>query len=156
MVNLKSTLSPDEFIAIVDEHDEPTGQVTTRHQMREHNLWHRSTAIFVIDEHLRFCLNKRSHFKDYCPGWLDTSFGGIVGAHEIDDVDGAALREAEEEMGIARLDSIKLPSGKSGQTLKPKFVFKHKFEDSGSRAWVYTYYIAWHSALKDLGTPIKP
>ena len=124
--------------------------------MREHNLWHRSTTIFVIDEHQRFCINKRSHSKDYCPGWLDTGFGGVVGAQEMDDVDSAALREAEEEMGIKGLNKIKLPSGAAGQTLAPKFVFKHKFEDAGSRAWVYCYYIAWHTALKDLGTPIKP
>ena len=68
--------------------------------MRRFGKWHRSTSIFVINEHLQFCLNKRSSAKDYCPGWLDTAFGGIVSASEMDDVDGAALREAEEEMGI--------------------------------------------------------
>ena len=38
--------------------------------------------------------------KDYCPGWLDTAFGGIVSAEEMLDIDLAAKREAEEEMGI--------------------------------------------------------
>ena len=58
----------------------------------------------------------------------------------------AAKREAEEEMGIPNIDKIKLPGG-TRQTLEPKFVFKHKFEDNNSRAWVYTYYIPWHTAL---------
>ena len=86
--------------------------------------------------------------KDYCPGWLDTAFGGIVSADEMNFVDLAAKREAEEEMGIPNIDKIKLPGG-TRQTLEPKFVFKHKFEDDNSRAWVYTYYIPWHTALSN-------
>ena len=107
-VNLDSTLSPEEYIGIIDEHDNPTGEVVTRAEMRKYNLWHRSTAIFVINELQEFCLNKRSKDKDYCPSFLDTSFGGIVAAHEINDVDLSAKREAEEEMGLPDLKKIKL------------------------------------------------
>ena len=71
--------------------------------MREHNLWHRSTSIFVIDEFQNMCVNKRSKKKDYYPGYLDPSFGGIVGIEEMDKVDLSALREAEEEMGVPNL-----------------------------------------------------
>ena len=122
-VNLDSTLSADEFISVIDEHDNPTGEVVTRAEMRKHNLWHRSTAVFVINELQEFCLNKRSKDKDYCPGFLDTSFGGIVAANEISNVDLSAKREAEEEMGLEDLSKLKLPG--SGASLVPKFVFKH-------------------------------
>jgi 8-oxo-dGTP pyrophosphatase MutT (NUDIX family) len=77
--------------------------------MRRFNMWHRSTSIFVIDEHHKFCINKRSKNKDYFPGYLDLAFGGIVSASEIDNVDLAALREAEEEMGIKDLETLKVP-----------------------------------------------
>ena len=78
----------------MDDDDEFTGQVVTRQEMRQHNLLHRSTSIFVYDEDYRFCINKRSRRKDYCPGWLDLAFGGIVGVEEMKDIDKAALREA--------------------------------------------------------------
>ena len=102
-INLASTLSQDEYIAVIDENDEPTGEIVTRAEMRKHNLWHRSTSIFVINEFQQFLLNKRSMNKDYCPGWLDTAFGGIISAHEMKNPDLAALREAEEEMGVPGL-----------------------------------------------------
>ena len=121
--------------------------------MREHNLWHRSTSIFIIDEFQRICVNKRSKKKDYYPSYLDPAFGGVVGAEEMDTVDLAALREAQEEMGITNLSQLKVPGGH--QSLAPKFVFKHKFQNEVSNAWVYTYYIPWHTALKN-SVPIKP
>ena len=102
-VNLESTLSADEFIGVIDEHDNPTGEVVTRAKMRKHGLWHRTTSIFVINEFQEFCLNKRSNKKDYCPSFLDLSFGGIVSADEINKEDLAAKREAEEEMGLEDL-----------------------------------------------------
>ena len=92
--------------------------------------------------------------KDYCPGWLDLSFGGVVNADEMNDVDGAALREAEEEMGISNLSKLKLPNG--SKSLKPQFAFKHKFEDQGQKAWVYAYFIPWHTSLANHGVTIQP
>ena len=129
--------------------------MVTRQEMRRHNLWHRSTSIFVIDEHHKFCVNKRSKNKDYYPGYLDLVFGGIVAADEMADVDNSALREAEEEMGIPNLSKIKVPG--SQMTLAPKFVFKHQMEiDDVARAWIYTYYIPWHSCYNTGNFAIKP
>ena len=47
-------------------------------------------------------------------------------------------------MGISNLNKIKLPNG-YGKSLVPKFAFKHKFEDDNSKAWIYTYFIPWHT-----------
>ena len=77
--------------------------------MRKHKLWCRSTVIFVIDEQMRFCVSKRSSHKDWCPGWFDLAFGGIVAANEVDNLNLSAKREAEEEMGLPDLSKIILP-----------------------------------------------
>ena len=50
-INLESTLSLDEFVGIIDEDDHETGEVMTRREMRKYGKWHRSTSIFVINEH---------------------------------------------------------------------------------------------------------
>jgi len=44
--------------------------------------------------------------KDYSPGCYDLCFGGVVAAHEMDDVTLSAKREAEEEMGLPDLSLI--------------------------------------------------
>ena len=46
--------------------------------------------------------------KDYCPGFFDLSTGGVVGEGEDDDIN--AVREVEEEIGIANavLEKIKV------------------------------------------------
>ena len=108
-INFGSQLSSEEFIGIIDQDDNETGQVTTRKQMRELNLWHRVAALLVVDEKNNICINKRSMQKDYCPGWLDLTFGGIVSADEIKNPDLAALREAEEELGIPNISQIRIP-----------------------------------------------
>lgn len=107
-----------------------------------------------ITLHLFYLISKRSSQKDICPGWLDLGFGGIVTVQEIFDVDGSALREAQEEMGLPDLSQIRVPKGLLGEqgiarswlhnynflltnhsgllssfkTLVPKFAFKHKYD----------------------------
>ena len=50
-INLESSLSPDEYVGIIDEDDNDTGEIMTRREMRMYGKWHRSTSIFVINEH---------------------------------------------------------------------------------------------------------
>ena len=111
-------------------------------------MWHRTTSIFLIDEQHRFCVNKRP------TGWLHLSFGGEVLENEMDNIDLSAKREAEET-GLPDLSKIQF-KGKEGG-LVPKFAFKHKFEDSTSKRWVYTYFIPWHTAISEqIGLHVKP
>ena len=49
-VNLSSTLSPGELIAIMDSKDKPTGEITIRKEMRRRGLWHRATSILVVND----------------------------------------------------------------------------------------------------------
>ena len=43
--------------------------------------------------------------KDYQPGKMDISFGGVVKANEMRDVHEAAEREVREELGILGINS---------------------------------------------------
>ena len=47
--------------------------------------------------------------KDYYPGWLDLSFGGVITSDEMKNPDLSARREASEELGIPDIHKIKLP-----------------------------------------------
>ena len=90
--------------------------------------------------------------KDYCPGFLDSSFGGIVASDEINDIDLAAKREAEEEMGLSDLKKIKL----NGKAIVPQFRFKLKFNDGRTKCFLYIYDMPWSKDLEKKGHKIQP
>lgn len=95
---------------IVDEDNNVVG-AATRKEMRENNLWHRASYIFIVTDEAhgqKLLVQKRTMKKDYCPGYFDLATGGVVGEGEDDDL--SALREIEEEIGIknAALQKIKV------------------------------------------------
>lgn len=106
MINTKTDLSKDEVIGIINELDEYTGQTDSRKNMRQNNLWHRTTNILVTNQHNEYLVSKRSSAKDYCPGFYDLCFGGVVSSTEMDQMDASAKREAQEEMGLPNLTAI--------------------------------------------------
>ena len=74
-------------------------------------LWHRASYVYVITDEAhgsKLLVQKRTMKKDYCPGFFDLSTGGVVGEGEDDDIN--AVREVEEEIGIANavLEKIKV------------------------------------------------
>jgi isopentenyldiphosphate isomerase len=73
----------DELVMIVDN-DDNFIKTTSRKEMRSNNLTHRATAIFVLNEAKEFLIQKRSEQKEFCPGYYDLNFGGVVGAGEND------------------------------------------------------------------------
>ncbi|WP_443256102.1 NUDIX hydrolase YfcD [Xenorhabdus sp. PR6a] len=87
-----------EWIDIVNEDNEVIAQ-STRQQMRAQNLRHRATYIVVHDGMGKILVQHRTETKDFYPGKLDATAGGVVTQGEtfLD----AARREAEEELGIA-------------------------------------------------------
>ncbi|CDG18360.1 NUDIX hydrolase YfcD [Xenorhabdus doucetiae] len=87
-----------EWIDIVNEDNEVIAQ-STRQQMRAQNLRHRATYIVVHDGMGKILVQHRTETKDFYPGKLDATAGGVVTQGEtfLD----AAKREAEEELGIA-------------------------------------------------------
>ena len=83
-------------------------------------------------------VQKRSQHKDYCPGKLDPTPGGVVGCNET--YRDNAVREMHEEMGITLNDPQK--------DLKRLFTFPYR--DDRVRVWGEFYECVYRDALRDL------
>jgi 8-oxo-dGTP pyrophosphatase MutT (NUDIX family) len=90
-------LSPQELVAIVDEHNAIIGNAP-RAVMRREGLIHRATYILVFSSDGRLFVQDRTTTKDIFPGYHDLAAGGVVVAGE--DYEVSARRELEEELGI--------------------------------------------------------
>lgn len=91
-------MATGEWVDIVDENNEVIAQ-TRREQMREQNLRHRASYIVVHDGMGKILVQQRTSGKDFQPGMLDATAGGVVQAGEV--LLESARREAQEELGIA-------------------------------------------------------
>ncbi|NKI75970.1 NUDIX hydrolase YfcD [Dickeya sp. CFBP 2040] len=87
-----------EWVDIVDENNEVIAQ-SSRQQMRAQHLRHRATYIVVHDGMGKILVQRRTETKDFYPGWMDATAGGVVQSGE--NLLESARREAEEELGIA-------------------------------------------------------
>ena len=87
-----------EWVDIVNEENE-VGAQSSRAQMRAECLRHRATYIVVHDGMGKILVQRRTETKDYRPGMLDATAGGVVQSGEV--MLDSARREAEEELGIA-------------------------------------------------------
>ena len=92
----------DEWFDVVNERDEVVGRATRR-EVHVRGLWHRAVHVLVFDSAGRVFLQKRSMKKDMSPGLWDSSCSGHLDAGE--DYDAAAVRELQEEIGIALLQA---------------------------------------------------
>ncbi|KNC10083.1 NUDIX hydrolase [Klebsiella sp. RIT-PI-d] len=111
-------LADMEWVDIVNEDNEVIAQAN-RAQMRAQCLRHRATYIVVHDGMGKILVQRRTESKDFMPGMLDATAGGVVQADE--GMLEAARREAEEELGIAGV-----PFAEHGQFY---------FEDKHCRVW---------------------
>ncbi len=91
-------LASTEWVDIVNEDNEVIAQ-SSREQMRAQRLRHRATYIVVHDGMGKILVQRRTETKDFLPGMLDATAGGVVQADE--QLLESARREAEEELGIA-------------------------------------------------------
>ena len=91
-------LAGTEWVDIVSEDNEVIAQCS-REQMRAERLRHRATYIVVHDGMGKILVQRRTENKDFLPGMLDATAGGVVQSEEA--MLDSARREAEEELGIA-------------------------------------------------------
>ncbi|MFE9370659.1 NUDIX hydrolase [Streptomyces sp. NPDC006711] len=134
----------DEILDIVDEHDTVTGQAR-RADVYARGLRHRCVFVLAWDAAGRVFVHRRTPQKLVFPSLYDMFVGGVVGAGESYDV--AALREAEEELGVTGLP-------------RPVPLFKFLYQD-GELSWWSSVYevrcelpvrpqveeVAWHAFL---------
>ncbi|MFC4104678.1 NUDIX hydrolase [Micromonospora zhanjiangensis] len=92
--------SADEVLDIVDEQDRVMGRAP-RGEAYARRLRHRCAFVLVRDAADRIFVHRRTAGKAIFPSRYDMFVGGVVGAGE--SYDEAALREAEEELGVSGL-----------------------------------------------------
>src|SRR5262249_1167418 len=90
----------DEILDIVDENDRVVGQAP-RGEVYAKGLRHRASFVLVRDEADRIFVHRRTATKLVYPSLYDVFVGGVLGTGET--YDEAALREAEEELGVSGL-----------------------------------------------------
>lgn len=137
----------DEILDIVDENDQVIGR-SPRGEAYARGLRHRAVFVQARDGEGRVFVHRRTPTKLVFPSLYDMFVGGVVGAGE--SYDDAALREAEEELGVSGLP-------------RPGFLFKFLYDDGGGRTWWSAVYevrcdlpvrpqaeeVAWHRFLPE-------
>ncbi|MGW7663999.1 NUDIX hydrolase [Streptomyces sp. NPDC054756] len=137
----------DEILDIVDERDRVVGRAP-RGEAYARGLRHRFVFIEARDAENRLFVHRRTPTKLVFPSHYDMFVGGVVGAGE--SYDDAALREAEEELGVSGLP-------------RPVFLFKFLYDDGAGQTWWSAVYevrctlpvepqveeVAWHGFLTD-------
>ncbi|MFF3394887.1 NUDIX hydrolase [Streptomyces sp. NPDC002669] len=135
----------DEMLDIVDENDVVVGQAP-RGEATARGLRHRCVFIEVRDADGRLFVHRRTSTKLVFPSRYDMFVGGVVGAGE--SYEEAALREAEEELGVSGLP-------------RPEPLFTFLYE--GEHSWWSAVYqvrcelpvdpqaeeVAWHAFLTE-------
>ncbi|MVO89649.1 NUDIX domain-containing protein [Streptomyces sp. p1417] len=137
----------DEILDVVDEHDTVVAQVP-RGDVYARGLRHRCVFVEARDAEGRVFVHRRTPTKLVFPSLYDMFVGGVVGAGE--SYDDAALREAEEELGVTGLP-------------RPVPLFTFLYDDGAGRSWWSAVYevrcprpvdpqaeeVAWHGFLSD-------
>ncbi|MEU6481817.1 NUDIX domain-containing protein [Streptomyces sp. NPDC047017] len=135
----------EEILDIVDAEDRVVGR-SPRGEAYARGLRHRCVFIEARDTAGRLFVHRRTATKLVFPSRYDMFVGGVVGAGE--SYDDAALREAEEELGVSGLP-------------RPEFLFKFLYDDGADRTWWSAVYqvrcalpvrpqveeVAWHDFL---------
>ncbi|WP_336321688.1 NUDIX domain-containing protein [Streptomyces lavendofoliae] len=125
----------EEILDVVDEHDRVVGRLP-RGEVYARGLRHRCVFVLVRDAGDRVFVHRRTATKLVFPSLYDMFVGGVVGAGE--GYDEAALREAEEELGVRGLP-------------RPTPLLKFLYEDAGGRG-------SWWSAVYEVrcDQPVDP
>lgn len=87
-----------ELLDIVDEQGIATGVVMDREKVHDLNMLHWEIAVFVVNNKRQILLQQRSATKRFNPNKWGLCAGHVDSGEDIDD---AALRELEEEIGLS-------------------------------------------------------
>ena len=95
-----------EWLDIVDENGNPTGETVDREYAHRNGIWHRTAHLWlarVNNGKVQILLQKRSANKDSHPGCYDISSAGHIPAGV--GYQPSAIRELKEELGVDARES---------------------------------------------------
>lgn len=90
-----------EYLDIVDELGNPTGQIIERNEAHEKGIRHRTSHVWLLrkkDNKIQILIQKRSADKDSYPNCYDISSAGHIPAGST--YEDSAIRELKEELGV--------------------------------------------------------
>ena len=90
-----------EYLDIVDENGQPTGEIVDRETAHAKGILHRTAHVWIArkrDGKVQILLQKRAKHKSSFPGCYDISSAGHIPAGDSYEV--SAMRELEEELGV--------------------------------------------------------
>ncbi len=90
-----------EFLDIVDENGQPTGEIVDRETAHAKGILHRTSHVWLArrkNGKIQILLQKRAKHKSSFPGCYDISSAGHIPAG--DSYLKSAIRELEEELGV--------------------------------------------------------
>jgi len=119
----------EELVDVVDDGNEVVG-VAARRTVRDENLLHRCTYVFVLNAGGELYIHRRTDTKDVYPGFYDVGAGGVNAAGE--SYEGCARRELEEELGVSA---------------EPVFRFLHRYEGPSGRVWGGAFDVVWDGPI---------
>ena len=165
------TLNATELVCTVNGNNVPTPHGHLRSQMRLEKMWHRATYVIIRhdvtddedhgdekydnddeEDNIYLLVQRRSNIKDYCPGKLDATPGGVVGYNESYEQN--AIREMKEEMNIdlpaSSIDSNygNNDANDSGNTIHKMFTFP--YQDSIVKVWGELYEVSYKGPLSNI------
>ncbi|WP_228235743.1 NUDIX hydrolase [Allomuricauda sp. M10] len=89
----------DEYVDILDEQGNPTGQSCLKSEAHRKGLLHPTIHVWLYTKDGRVLIQQRGKHKDTHPLLWDVSVAGHVSAGE--NIPLAAVREVEEEVGLS-------------------------------------------------------
>jgi Isopentenyldiphosphate isomerase len=89
----------DEYVDILDEQGNPTGQSCLKSEAHQKGLLHPTIHVWLYTKDGRVLIQQRGKHKDTHPLLWDVSVAGHVSAGE--NILLAAVREVEEEVGLS-------------------------------------------------------
>ncbi|MBO5329835.1 MAG: NUDIX domain-containing protein [Anaerotignum sp.] len=90
-----------EFLDIVDETGQPTGEIVDRETAHAKGVLHRTSHVWLARKKngkIQILLQKRAKHKSSFPGCYDISSAGHIPAGDRYEI--SALRELKEELGV--------------------------------------------------------
>ena len=86
-----------EFLNIVDENNNFTGEIAENSYVHDNGIWHREVACWLMNQYGEILVQKRALTKRCAPGKWDIT-AGHVKTNELEE--DAMVREIKEELGI--------------------------------------------------------